>query len=91
MATEAEVIVFFTERRIKLRRILLDQEPEMFAAVADMAAAAVVVGDGAVQKFLVFNLIRKGRQSLLVAHLDRFVMARCAETRRILLQQERNA
>ena len=91
VATETEFVVLLAEGRVKLRRIFFDQQAEVFTAMADMAPAAIVVGDGTVQEFLVFNFFCKGRQSLIVTDVYGFVMTRRTETRRILFQQELDA
>ena len=61
VATETEFVVLLAEGRVKLRRIFFDQQAEVFTAMADMAPAAIVVGDGTVQEFLVFNFFCQGR------------------------------
>jgi hypothetical protein len=56
VATKAQVIVGFAERGVELRRIFLYQKTEILAAVTDMAALAILLGNRPVQKLPVGNL-----------------------------------
>jgi len=91
MTAKTQFVVFLAEGCVKLGRIFFHQQAKMLAPVTDVAAAAVILGDGTVQELLVFNFIRKSRQRLFVAYLDGFIVAGRAQTRRVLLQEELNA
>ena len=91
VATEAERVVFHAEGRIKLRRVFLDQQAEILAAMADVAPGTIAFGDGTVQILLVLNLICKGAESLIITHLDGFVVTCCAKSHFIFLQKELDA
>ena len=88
MTAKTQRVVLFAEGCIELRRVFLAQEAEILAAVRDVASAAIVLGDGAMQVFLVFYLVCKRRENLIFAHRHGLVMARHTKACRIILQQE---
>lgn len=90
VAAKTERVILFAERGVKLRRILLCQQTKVFASMGDVTAAAVVLRDGAMQEFLVFDLIRKSREYFVFADFHGFIMARHAKACGIFFQQEFN-
>ena len=86
VTTETKLVILLAEGRIKLGGVLLCQKAEVFAAVCDMAAAAVVFRNWAVQEFLAFEFIAKSRQDLVLAQIVRLVMTGQAKAFRIIFQ-----
>ncbi len=90
VTAKTECVILFAEWGVKLRGILLRQQTEMFASMCNVTAAAIVLRDGAVQKFLVFDLIRESRKNFVFAYSHGFIVARHAKTCGVLFQQKFN-
>ena len=90
MATKTKLIVLFRERRIKYRWIFLRQESEILAAVGDMTSTAIIVLDGTVKEFLVFDFFSESGQNFIFVYLLRFIMTSHANLSRLTFQYEFN-
>ena len=66
VAAKAEIVFFHGKRCIELRRIFLDQKPEMIAPMGLVASAAVFISDRTMHELLAFQLLKCGQHFLLV-------------------------
>lgn len=90
VTAKTECVILFAERGVKLRGILLRQQTVVVASMCNVTAAAIVLCDGAVQIFLVFDLIRESRNNFVFADSHGFIVARHAKTCGVLFQQKFN-
>ena len=78
MAAKTQGVIVLREWRVEYGWIIFGQKAEIFAAVRNMATAAIILGDRTVQKLLILKLVVESRQNLVFGYCLGFIVARHA-------------
>jgi hypothetical protein len=78
MAAKTQGVIVLREWRVEYGWIIFGQKAEIFAAVRNMATAAIILGNRTMQEFLIFKLFGESRQNLIFVYPLGLIVARYA-------------